>query len=289
MFNSKSVLIILFSLIFATTALSQSYILTTEFGNFYSAKSFIITSSGMIYVTDTGKNEIIKLDTLGNELKRIGGYGWSASAFDEPSDIYANALNVYVADKNNNRIQIFDKDLNFISEFNTKKIENENYRFSYPTSVSVSGQGDFYVLDSDNLRILKYNLTGDFVASIGGYDAGNFSLSNPLQAAVSSYDFIYVLNPPDLVIFDRFGNGYSKIPLNRDAENLSISFNNLCLNSPEGIQIFKLTRDSAIPELSDYFEPGLGERIQEAMIFNSRLYVLTPSGIKVYSAINAKK
>ncbi len=59
-------------------------------------------------------NEIVKLDTLNNALKSIGGYGWSNSTFDEPVDIYATDLRVYVTDKNNNRVQVFDKDLNFL-------------------------------------------------------------------------------------------------------------------------------------------------------------------------------
>jgi len=83
------------------------------FGKFSNAVSFSINPVGSIYITDADKNEIIKLDTLGNELNRIGGYGWNPAAFDFPADIFAQTLKVYVADKNNNRIQVFDKDLNF--------------------------------------------------------------------------------------------------------------------------------------------------------------------------------
>ncbi len=157
-------------LMFPFIVLPQKIQQVAEIGDFYQASSFSINAAGFIYVTDAGANEIIKLDTLGNELISIGGYGWSESAFDEPVDIFATTLNLYVADKNNHRIQFFDKDLNYLSEFGTNDIDNPDYAFAYPTSCATSNQGDFYILDSDNLRVLKYDLNGNFLIEIGNHD-----------------------------------------------------------------------------------------------------------------------
>jgi hypothetical protein len=99
----------------------QELILLQEIGSFQSASSIAINQAGFIYVSNAGSNEIVKMDTLGNVIRTIGGYGWSASAFDYPIKIFANTLNVYVADRNNDRIQIFDKDLNYLSEISSRK------------------------------------------------------------------------------------------------------------------------------------------------------------------------
>ena len=122
--------------------------------------------SGNIFVSDIGLNTITKFDSTGKIIINIGGFGWEESTFDEPIDIVTNTLSLYVADKNNNRIQRFDKDLNYISEFSGKK-DNGKIEFGYPTCIDISSIGDLYILDSDNYRILKFNLTGEYLQEIG--------------------------------------------------------------------------------------------------------------------------
>jgi hypothetical protein len=92
---------------------TDSLVFIKSFGNFQSAASFDIDLNGNFYVSDIEENNIVKLDSLGNEIVSIGGYGWSESSFDRPVSIITNTLSVYVADENNDRVQRFDKDLNF--------------------------------------------------------------------------------------------------------------------------------------------------------------------------------
>src|SRR3990172_10415869 len=167
-------------LLFSFEILAQNFVLDYSFGNFSSAAAFSISSSGFIFIADDGDDSLIKLDTLGNVIKEIGGYGWSESAFDTPSDIIANSLNVYVCDKQNHRVQAFDKDLNFISELYTRERDNPEERFGYPLSCALSSMGDLYVLDSENIRVLKFDLFGNYIQNFGGFDGGIFSLKNPI-------------------------------------------------------------------------------------------------------------
>jgi len=205
--NYMSILLFIISV----PVFSQNFVFNGNIGNFRSAKSFSINDAGFIFVIDSNNSEIIKLDTLGNIIKRIGGFGWQESSFDDPEDIFANTLYFYVADKNNNRIQIFDKDMNFLSSLKTNN--NSEHSFQYPTSLAVSTQGDFYILDSDNSRILKYNLRGEFQFQIGGYDAGSFSLQSPKKISITSNQMILVVDQNNLIVFDSFGNGLSKTKL----------------------------------------------------------------------------
>ena len=179
----KTFLAIIF---FSTTIFCQTYIFNYSFGKFTSASAFSITSSGFIYIADDGDDSLIKLDTLGNVIKEIGGYGWGESAFDTPTDVFANPLNVYICDKQNHRVQAFDKDLNFISELSTRERDNPEERFGYPLSCALSSMGDLYVLDSENIRVLKFDLFGNFIQNFGGFDWGTFSLKNPQKLISSS-------------------------------------------------------------------------------------------------------
>ena len=259
----------------------QSYKHVASIGEFNSASAFSITPAGNIYVTDAGTNEIYKLDTLGSILNYIGGFGWDPSAFDNPTDVYSNTLQTFVTDKNNHRIQVFDKNINFLYEFSTEEIDDPNGGFNYPVSAETSTQGDLYVLDSDNQRILKFNLSGNFVLEIGNYDAGNFSLKDPKRLALSQNELLFVADKKQIVVFDRFGTGIKKIPLPFDPENLNILFNNLIINNADSIYRIKL--NSQNPVLSKIeFKEKFPAPIVEASLFNNKLYVLTERNIHIY-------
>ncbi len=201
--------VILISL-FSFLSFPQTFLYERSFGNFENASSFYINPVGYIFVTDIDTDEIYVLDTLGNMIHSIGGYGWSNSAFDTPVDIFADALTIFVADKNNHRIQRFDKNLNFIFQVSTRENEIEEESFGYPLSAVTSNLGDIFILDSENSRIIKFDLFGNFLQNFGGYDYGNYSLEQPKQLAVSMQNNIFVIDNNQIIIFDAYGNGIGK-------------------------------------------------------------------------------
>lgn len=276
----KQTILFLLIIISSNNYRAQSYNKVNEFGKFQNASSFAITMNGIIYVTDSYKNELYKLDTLGNVLTFIGGYGWDTSQFDDPVDVFATPLNVYVADKNNNRIQIFDKDLNFLSVFTTSDNTDNNFAFGYPSSVGVSGQGDMFILDSDNDRILKYDLSGNFSQEIGGVDAGEFSISSPIKFAVSKNGNVFVLESGYVDVFDQYGNGLFKLKTNSEVENINITFSYLTLVNPETVSIINLANRNKI--FNQFKFNDNQTIIADGLVFNNKLYILTRHSIFVF-------
>ena len=276
----KTFLAIIF---FSTTIFCQTYIFNYSFGKFTSASAFSITASGFIYIADDGDDSLIKLDTLGNVIKEIGGYGWSESAFDTPSDIIANSLNVYVCDKQNHRVQSFDKDLNFISELSTRERDNPEERFGYPLSCALSSMGDLYVLDSENIRVLKFDLFGNYIQNFGGFDWGIFSLKNPKKLAVNSDNSVLVLDDSVLVIYDQFGNGKDKINLGNTFTSLKISSSTLILNNENEIYMGSFGIGENILSKIDLIGSEERLKILSCLVFNNKLYVLTPNEIFVFN------
>ncbi|MEJ2194635.1 MAG: hypothetical protein P8X73_07210 [Ignavibacteriaceae bacterium] len=180
----KLTYVIVLIIILSPICLSQHFKYDRSIGKFKNATSFYINSAGLVYVTDDITDEVYQMDTLGNVILKIGGYGWDINAFDDPVDVFADPLKVLVADKNNNRIQRFDKFLNFNFQFKTEDNEIEAERFRYPLSAVTSNLGDVFILDSDNIRIIKFDLFGNYIQDIGGYDYGSYTLSNPKQLAI---------------------------------------------------------------------------------------------------------
>ncbi len=271
----------LFIFLFTAYLLPQQYIFQSSIGNFRSASAFYITSAGFFYVTDKNSDEVFKLDTLGNRLKDTGGYGWTESTFDHPSDVFATPLNVYVSDKNNHRIERFDKNLNFISQLFTRNNDNPSERFGFPLSCATSNLGDMYILDSENKRVIKFNSFGQFVQNFGGFDAGAFALINPKKLAISPSNDVYVLDDYRLVIFDQYGNGVRIINLDKNFINLNIVGDKLTLNSKQDIYSadfkkpeIELTKLNLIGSINDL--------IVSSLIFGNDLYVLLKNEILIF-------
>lgn len=111
-----------------------------------------------VYVTDTGNDRVVKFEYLDNSsdglefLDEAGSTGSRPDEFLEPAGIAVDECgNLWVADRDNNRIQILDKNLNFISRFEAG--------FSRPTGVALSPNGkSLYVVDSGDDRVRRFRL-----------------------------------------------------------------------------------------------------------------------------------
>ena len=143
-------------------------------------------------------------------IQKIGGYGWTETSFDHPTGIASpNGLDVYVSDYGNHRIQRFDRNLNYVSTLYLRDAEERNKRFGYPAGVDVDRFGALYVIDGENIRIIK--LKRNVVErTFGGIDAGEGRLHNPTKIKVSTDDFVYVMDEQSMVVFDVFGNFIKK-------------------------------------------------------------------------------
>src|SRR3989304_4838241 len=216
----KTFLTIIF---FSAAAFCQTFTFDFSFGKFQKASSFYLNSAGFLFITDSGNDKLYKYDTLGTYVIETGGYGWKEAAFDNPIDVFATPLNIYVADKNNHRIERFDKDLNFISQLSTRESENRDEQFGYPLGCATSTQGDLFILDSENKRVLKFDLFGNFIQNFGGIDAGSFSLNNPAHLAVSASDKIFVIDRSNIIVFDNYGNGLTKIETGLNLKGMKIN------------------------------------------------------------------
>lgn len=264
---------------------SQQLILRNELANYDKAASLSVNPAGFIFISDLGTNEIIKADTTGQELQRIGGYGWDNLSFDEPNSLFANTLNVYVADKNNNRIQIFDKDLNYLTSFSTQNATEEISKFMYPSCVEASPTGEIFILDSYNSRIVKYSSSGKFILVVGGFDAGTFALNNPSHFALDDNLNIGVIDGNRLLIFDQFGNGIKIIKLPFVPAGISKAKSGFLINSKDEILI---SGSGFVQELffsKESFIPMINDRIVDAALYNNSIFILTEAKLFTFSIL----
>jgi DNA-binding beta-propeller fold protein YncE len=178
------------------------------------ARALSVGLSGQIYVSDTGNHRILQLSPDGEVIKVIGGFGWQKEQFYAPYDIHASsALDIFVADYNNHRIQRYDKDLNYISSLYSDANWAPTVQFGFPKSIASSFHGELFLIDGENTRILKLNSFGEPEMSFGDFAEGRGRLLQPVKLCISPDDQIFVSDARanKIVVFDYFGNYLTEI------------------------------------------------------------------------------
>jgi tripartite motif-containing protein 71 len=99
-------------------------------------------------------------------IEKWGSFGAGPGQFNRPHDVaFDSAGNVYVSDRDNNRIQKFTHKGTFIKTWGSKG--DKNGQFSIPYSIAVDDLDDIYVADRENSRIEKFDTNGTFLAKYG--------------------------------------------------------------------------------------------------------------------------
>ena len=127
---------------------------------------------GSVYVVDTFNHRIQKFSSNGEFIKTLGIFaqGTNPDTIWGPRGIAIDPKgNVIIADTGNKRVVIYDKDLNFITQFGGAGFEAG--QFDEPVGIDVSDTGIIAVADTWNRRVqffspdesgLVYTQTGEF-------------------------------------------------------------------------------------------------------------------------------
>jgi DNA-binding beta-propeller fold protein YncE len=118
---------------------------------FNAPSAVYVAPSGDIFVADGhGGNtnaRIVKFSPEGKFIKAWGAKGSAPGDFDVPHTLAMDSRGrLFVGDRQNNRIQIFDQDGNFIDQW---------FQFSRPSGVYIDKHDVIYVADSESESVAK--------------------------------------------------------------------------------------------------------------------------------------
>ena len=139
-------------------------------GQFYFPRGVAVDQEdGSVYVVDMGNHRIQKFDTSTNVLPQLltkwggspaAGHASSplaqeAGQLRSPWGITVDGVgDVYVTDTGNHRIEKFDREGNFITQWGG--FGNGDGQFNFPYGIAVDAKGSVLVVDSGNTRVQQF-------------------------------------------------------------------------------------------------------------------------------------
>ena len=117
---------------------------------------------GSTFVSDGYVNRrVVKFDANGDFVLTWGEPGTGPGQFNLPHGIATDQNGrVYVADRSNSRVQVFDENGNFLDMWPN---------INSPFALQVSSDGYLWVADGATNKMLKYDLTGRLMFAFGTY------------------------------------------------------------------------------------------------------------------------
>ncbi len=152
---------------------SGTYDETRKMVLFFKPADIAFGQNGDIYVADGyGNSRLVHLDKDGNLIKAWGEKGSEEGNFDNPHNVVIDKEGkLYVADRYNSRVQVFNAEGNFLQAWTDVGI---------PWGLAITDDQHIYMTDGNTEQIIKLDTQGNILAT---YRAGGGTQSGELRAA----------------------------------------------------------------------------------------------------------
>lgn len=135
----------------------------------------------------TSEHKLQKFTSRGELIKSACREGRKEGELNDPRGITIHNSKVYVCDRNNHRIQVFDQDLNFIRSIGSYGKGRGN--FDAPQGIEIDTVGNIYVAEFGNMRVQVMDRSGQSIRVFG--EKGEGKLGGPSGLCIAD-KFLYV-------------------------------------------------------------------------------------------------
>jgi hypothetical protein len=154
------------------------------------------TSDGAVFIAFSGQHCVREYSGTGQVRRTYGVCGTPGtdnSHLKNPRAVAADAFYVYVADYDNDRIQIFSRTMNSsaIGRIGNGSGNGDN-QFRGPNDIAFDADGNIYVADYVNDRVQKFSDAGAHLLTFGGSGTGNGQIQGATGVAVDRHGNVYV-------------------------------------------------------------------------------------------------
>jgi sugar lactone lactonase YvrE len=150
-----------------------------------------VSGTDSVFVADSGNNRILKFSRTGTLQGSFGSQGLAAGQFNNIDGLSTGSGLLYVSDKGNKRVQIFDTYSNSsLFTYGTKS--NADGLFALPSAMTVDNTQNVFVVDKELGRIQKFSSAGAYITKWGSIGSGNSQFNSPESIARDSAGNIFV-------------------------------------------------------------------------------------------------
>ena len=177
-----------------------------------------------VFFATTLEHQLHKLSSDGRVIKTIGRMGKQNAEFECPNGLrVSKERELYVCDSKNNRVQVFDSNLNFKRSFGKKGVGKG--QFDFPADIDFDTNGNVYVTDHNNHRIQVFTCTERHLRTI--------LLGNKTKIA---YPVSLFIHDENMYVTDSFNHKVCVINISGEM-SITTTFGAGYLDKPKGIVI----------------------------------------------------
>jgi DNA-binding beta-propeller fold protein YncE len=163
-----------------------------------------IDADGLLYVTDTGREEVVILDRNENFVTAIGG-----REVMSPRDVVVTADRLYIGDVQKHCIHAYQRTTRqpLFDIPQGADATNMAHKLFQPANLAVDGSGRVYASDVGADRVQVYDSRGKYLRTVGQYGDNAGEFARPKGIAVDRENRLYVVDAVTQVVqlFDDSG------------------------------------------------------------------------------------
>ena len=159
-------------------------------GQFLDPHDVSFDKTNNVYIPDRERSDVQVFTHDGKYLRKFGGPGSAPGQFNVPYSVKHNVNDVlYVCDRENSRVQVLRNDGTVISVLKTVGSKS----FNMPEDIGFDRtNGDIYVTDTGNNRIVKMDKNNKFLLEWGSKGNGDSQFDHPHGIDVGPDRNVYV-------------------------------------------------------------------------------------------------
>lgn len=248
----------------------------------------IFCNDEAVLISDKKTDCIFEVDYAGNILKEVGGTGSGEGEFISPSAITMCNEKIYVLDQGNNRIQVLDKELDYIEEIKLKNTQSTDPNY-IPEVLSVN-QESIYVtgVSLENPVVDKY--TDGKLKEIGSNFIGSiYSCNNQIyliNSMVRYYDeandsFGALTSCPEwlMTIKDNKLKKLCELPDGLNISSFLLTDRGIICVSCAGAAVYRLSENGKYEETITYIDGLEDEEIPQISINEKEEYFIVITSV----------
>ncbi|QPJ60999.1 MAG: hypothetical protein G3M70_03475 [Candidatus Nitronauta litoralis] len=231
-------------------------------GEFQYPKGIALDPAGHLYVADGWNHRVQKFDLEGNFIGAFGEFGEGPGQMNEPWDVLVDSTGrIVVVERYNHRLQFFDSDGNSLGWTGQRAtVFEDQLAFIYETSAALAPRpalefptcldedslGNFFLTDSANHRILKFDSEWNLIKSFGSQGDRPGQFQYPLSLSIDDGGLLYVADLNNNRIQKFTGEGVFIEAFSEGQGGAALKMPGLVLAGKDGALVIALTLDATL-------------------------------------------